>query len=144
MTRYLHLNSIIVKPGQAVRAGQMIGTMGYTGAVIPVGPQGAHLHFEIIIGGQRVDPEPYLRGQLLLPSVATVQLNGEVLLYGRLSGGTTYVAGKPIRELAAKLGCVVNDWVPDTRTVVITQVWPQQIADIRAHVGQAIDLLKTI
>ena len=144
LTRCLHLNSIIVKPGQLVREGQMIGTMGYTGSVIPAGPQGAHLHFEIIIGGQRVDPEPYLRGTQLLPSVATIELDGDVLLYGKLSGGTAYVEGKPIRELAAKLGCVVDDWAPETRTVILKSTWSQQVADIRAHVGQAIDLLKTI
>lgn len=143
LTRYLHLNSVTVKPGQVVRAGQMIGTMGYTGSVIPAGPKGAHLHFEVIIGGQRADPEPYLRGTQLLPSVATIILNYEVWLYGKISNGTTYVEGKPIREIAADMSCTV-DWHADSRTVVLTPQEPQQVADIRAQIEQAIDLLKTI
>ena len=126
LTRYLHLNSIIVKPGLLIRAGQMIGTMGYTGAVIPAGLQGAHLHFEIIVGNQRVDPEPYLRGQQLLPSVATIELDGEILCFGKLSAGAAYVGGKPVRELADRMRCTI-DWVPETRTVVLRSMLSNQI-----------------
>ena len=42
LTRYAHNSSILVKPGQAVRRGQVISLLGCTG--ICTGP---HLHFEI-------------------------------------------------------------------------------------------------
>ena len=50
-----HLSSILVKPGQQVQAGQIVGLVGSTG--MSTGP---HLHFEVRIGGTPVDPLPYL------------------------------------------------------------------------------------
>jgi len=41
-TTYNHLNSVTVKAGQSVAAGQQVGTLGNTGASV-----GAHLHFEV-------------------------------------------------------------------------------------------------
>ncbi|OXS26401.1 MAG: hypothetical protein BI182_08380 [Acetobacterium sp. MES1] len=48
---YSHLDSIAVEAGQAVSLGQIIGTVGNTGA-----SYGAHLHFGLLINGQLVDP----------------------------------------------------------------------------------------
>jgi murein DD-endopeptidase MepM/ murein hydrolase activator NlpD len=56
-TLYGHLDSFLVRQGQAVTAGQPIGTEGSTG-----NSTGAHLHFEVRKGGQPVDPSPYLAG----------------------------------------------------------------------------------
>ena len=50
-TLYAHCTSISVSNGASVSAGQQIGTVGSTG-----GSTGAHLHFEVRINGQRVDP----------------------------------------------------------------------------------------
>ena len=63
-TRYLHLNEVLVRVGDYVKRGQQIGVMGFTGEVVPKGPGGAHLHFDIIEnnGTSFVDPMPYLRG----------------------------------------------------------------------------------
>jgi murein DD-endopeptidase MepM/ murein hydrolase activator NlpD len=57
---YAHLHTREVKETDSVQAGELIGTLGYNGNVIPAGPAGAHLHFEVRIGGQVVDPRPYL------------------------------------------------------------------------------------
>lgn len=54
-TRYAHLSRYAVKLGDEVRAGQLIGYVGATGAAT-----GPHLHFELLIGGQFVNPTPYL------------------------------------------------------------------------------------
>lgn len=56
VTLYGHLNSINVSPRQAVSRGQKIGIMGNTGDSF-----GIHLHFELIINGANVNPEPYIR-----------------------------------------------------------------------------------
>lgn len=48
---YAHLNSIVVEKGQAVTQGSVIGGVGSTGY-----STGPHLHFEIRVAGQPVDP----------------------------------------------------------------------------------------
>ena len=55
-TLYFHLTEARVAPGESVEAGQVIGTVGATGRVT-----GAHLHFAVLLGGARVDPEALLR-----------------------------------------------------------------------------------
>lgn len=54
-TRYAHLNSFRVKKGEYVEQGQVIGTVGNTG--ISTGP---HLHYEVHIGSDVVDPAKYI------------------------------------------------------------------------------------
>lgn len=54
-TRYSHEKEIFVKVGDTVNAGEEIGTVGRTGNA-----SGNHLHFEVIINGNRVDPAPYI------------------------------------------------------------------------------------
>jgi murein DD-endopeptidase MepM/ murein hydrolase activator NlpD len=54
-TRYAHLSHILVRPGEAVAQGQVIGRMGSTGR-----STGSHLHFEYRIDGTPVDPLRYL------------------------------------------------------------------------------------
>lgn len=53
-TRYYHLDSIIVKKKDKVTAGQIVGYEGSTGK-----STGPHLHFEIRINGEAVDPLLY-------------------------------------------------------------------------------------
>ncbi len=62
-SRYLHLapDSICVKVGDKVKAGQVLGTEGGTGYCIPA--EAVHLHFDINNGRGYVDPLPYLTGE---------------------------------------------------------------------------------
>ena len=54
-TLYAHLSSRGVKEGDKVIKGDVIGRVGSTG--VSTGP---HLHFEVSIGGERVNPQKYL------------------------------------------------------------------------------------
>ena len=53
-TTYGHLAKILVKKGQIVSDGQVVGKMGRTGRV-----DGAHLHYEISVDGKSRDPAIY-------------------------------------------------------------------------------------
>ena len=57
-TSYLHMSRILVRPGDVVRRGQVIGKVGSTGRVT-----GPHLHLSLIVLGQAVDPEPLLEAR---------------------------------------------------------------------------------
>lgn len=53
---YAHLDEIKVQAGQAVKRGELIGTVGETGhAIAP------HLHYEILKDGKKLDPMDYIK-----------------------------------------------------------------------------------
>jgi murein DD-endopeptidase MepM/ murein hydrolase activator NlpD len=54
-TCYAHQSEILVRPGDVVVRGQVIGAVGCTGFCF-----GPHLHFEVRISGAVVDPAAYL------------------------------------------------------------------------------------
>jgi len=55
VTRYAHLSTMLVRPGDRVERGQTIGQIGTTGRVT-----GPHLHYELLVNGQLADPLPLM------------------------------------------------------------------------------------
>lgn len=54
-TGYMHQSEVLVKAGDLVEAGDLIGKVGATGRVT-----GPHLHWEVFVGGVQVDPLAWL------------------------------------------------------------------------------------
>jgi murein DD-endopeptidase MepM/ murein hydrolase activator NlpD len=50
-TRYAHLSAVLVRAGERVRRGMLLGRVGQTG--LATGP---HLHYEVFIAFRRIDP----------------------------------------------------------------------------------------
>lgn len=58
-TRYAHLDRVLVRRGQEVKRGDVIGLVGNTGA-----STAPHLHYEVIKNNRPVDPVNYYYGDL--------------------------------------------------------------------------------
>ncbi len=63
-TRYAHLSAIAVAPGQRVAPGGVVGRVGSTGR-----STGPHLHYEVRVDGEAVDPARFLRAATTLAEV---------------------------------------------------------------------------
>ncbi|MCX7900513.1 MAG: M23 family metallopeptidase, partial [Methylocystis sp.] len=60
-TRYGHLSAILVSPGQQIAPGAIVGRLGSTGR-----STGPHLHYEVRVDGEAVDPTRFLRAATAL------------------------------------------------------------------------------
>lgn len=71
-TWYAHLSRFAVSVGARVRKGDVIAYVGATGEAT-----GPHLHYQVMLGGQAIDPAPYLDG---VPAkvLATLPSSGRV------------------------------------------------------------------
>ncbi len=61
-TWYAHFSAILVKVGDQVDTGQVVGRVGSTG-----NSTGPHAHLEVRINGRPIDPMPFLRAKGLNP-----------------------------------------------------------------------------
>ncbi|KAA9015421.1 M23 family metallopeptidase [Sphingobium limneticum] len=71
MTRYAHLSGFASRVGQKISRGDTIGRMGSTGR-----STGTHLHFEVRLNGQAVNPRPFLEARkdvLQVQQIATAR-----------------------------------------------------------------------
>ncbi len=55
ITKYAHMDSVSIKQGTEVKAGDLLGYMGETGYAT-----GPHLHFEVVIDSVKIDPSKVL------------------------------------------------------------------------------------
>jgi len=98
VTLYAHADRITVQPGYRVRRGERIGFVGATGRA-----DGPHLHFELHVDGEAVDPRSYFDGE---PWVAGRE---RLAVLRRNHGGHTY----------GHLGEIDADYGADTPPVVL-------------------------
>jgi len=70
-TVYAHLSTIFARAGQAVRQGDLLGTVGATGTTT-----GPHLHYEVRFRGEPVDPMCYVGGRAPLGRRTRVGVRG--------------------------------------------------------------------
>ncbi len=78
LTRYAHAQRLLVKQGDLVERGQRIALVGSSGR-----STGPHLHFEVRLAGQPLDPKLFLSTPTTGPAVAKAQVQAEPVANAR-------------------------------------------------------------
>lgn len=147
-TRYAHLSELCVSYGQQVKEGDLIGYTGQTGNVY-----GAHLHFEVILGGTRVNPLNWLDSDFSCASDAVLAHLGnyisvqrpteepatptdtrlQIVTIGPVTQGNAdaILAVCELRGLTAQ-GLYTSKWANDAHTMQTITVGPVSRGDADA------------
>lgn len=132
---YAHLDTVLVVPGQQVRAGDTLGLVGNTGNARTTPP---HLHFGIYSRGPK-DPLPYVREPRERPTEVTAALaalgerrrtGARVALRARpdADDGETLAVGTPLRVIGAA-GASYRVVLPDGRAGWVRARSTEPLAD---------------
>jgi peptidoglycan LD-endopeptidase LytH len=126
---YAHLDSQVVKSGQTVKKGDVIGLMGNTGNArfTP-----SHLHFGIYTGGGAIDPLLYVQKRDTIPGKLKLNekyLGNELLI-------KTKTAQTPINVLSiSSVGINYTDYLGTTQNTI--QLNPDDIGKVKFKPNQA-------
>jgi peptidoglycan LD-endopeptidase LytH len=142
---YAHLDDQLVTPGQRVRAGEPLGTVGSTGNARGTAP---HLHFGIYARGQGpLDPFPFVHDPRTTPRPVMADANPlgtwrrTTSANLRLRAGpatTTPILAELPQHTAVRLEAATADWyrvaLPDgTRGFIIARATQPIASPIRRH-----------
>lgn len=91
---YAHLDEQLVRKGQRVRRGDVVGTVGNTGNARTTPP---HLHFGIY-DNEAIDPYPFLQRADVLPAASPLSLSEPAKPMQVPGRGNHYLRLTPVRE----------------------------------------------